>query len=240
LKYTQQDAQDFFHAYLKQEGRLYHKIDAKLFTDSVETQTQYLKERIQDIANLFELEVIRPIDQIIIFISTHGKSNLSKERPAYWLHSSDLKHPYYKQYSLDFERDIIDILRPAKCKKLLFIDACNSGTLIDLIKEEQTNLQALVSCDRSQLSYEDSSWQNGAFTEVLLEAFNNETVSIDDRQIYPDANQDRILTLAEVYQFLINRVPYIVKKTKQQTQMPFLVGRQQKEENVIIQLTPQQ
>ena len=69
----------------------------------------------------------------------------------------------------------------------------------------------LSSCKADEKSYEAQNWENGAFTEAMLEAFADKTLS-DARGAYnADVNRDRIINLGELYDFLQRRVPQLVK-----------------------------
>jgi uncharacterized caspase-like protein len=107
------------------------------------------------------------------------------------------------------------------CKKLIFLDACHSGgakegfgglskAVIDLAKT-LPGVSTLSSCKADEKSYEAQNWENGAFTEAILEAFSNNVFN-DARGTYrADTNNDRIINLGELYDFLQRRVPQLVK-----------------------------
>ena len=71
-----------------------------------------------------------------------------------------------------------------KCHKLVFIDACHSGAAkgskgtIDAesllkLSRAAVGTTTITSCRSDEQSYEDNDWENGAFTEALMEASNN-------------------------------------------------------------------
>lgn len=52
---------------------------------------------------------------------------------------------------------------------------------------------------------------NGAFTEAIMEAFSNNSFSDARGAFQADVNNDRIINLGELYDFLQRRVPQLVK-----------------------------
>ena len=114
------------------------------------------------------------------------------------------------------------------CHRYTFVDACNSGksinnnlagtkvnaslrskTLTQLI-ETQPNLYSIMSCGREELSWEDSTWTNGAFTEAILEVFANSSEEVGDKKIHADVDNNKIITIEELYTYLKKRIPHLV------------------------------
>lgn len=85
-----------------------------------------------------------------------------------------------------------------------------SQAVVELAKT-QPGVSTLTSCGSTEKSYENKSWENGAFTEALLNAFNGTTCSDATGQFQADKDQDGILRLGELYDFLRRRVPELVK-----------------------------
>ena len=67
----------------------------------------------------------------------------------------------------------------------------------------------ITSSTKSQPSYEDQSWGNGAFTEAIIDAFSN-----------GDTNGDKVVTLSEMYSHISSKIPKMVQDVKKQSQKP--------------------
>jgi hypothetical protein len=189
-----------------------------------------IKEAVYDLNYMWKDKIISPSDVVIVFLSSHGKivENRFKILQSGY-------NPKYENLSVDYKTDILEVLNNLNCKKLIFLDACHSGgakegygglskAVIDLAKA-QPGVSTLSSCKADEKSYEAQNWGNGAFTEAILEAFSNATFS-DSRGTYnADTNNDRILNLGELYDFLQRRVPQLVKTVipnAPTSQVPFM------------------
>ena len=102
--------------------------------------------------------------------------------------------------SFEFHNKVAAIAQYGKV--LVLIDACRSGGTTDLLSRslsalgKAANLTVFTSCTAGQMSLEDQRWENGAFTEALLEAF---------RQ--PGADGDRMIWVSDLSRRLSKRVP---------------------------------
>ena len=108
---------------------------------------------------------------------------------------------------------------------MILIDACHSGGAKDedelsrvlnrLLTAAPGNL-ILASSSESESSYENVLWQNGAFTEALLEALNNEVQPLKGNPpSKADVNNDGYLSPQELIDFVGKRVGQIVQDVKQ-------------------------
>ncbi len=263
LDYTTKDAQDFARAYASQEGKLFNNIYTNIYVHPDSTTEDYLEGVIEQIyvAKLYE-EITRA-DMIILFISSHGFVSQNR-RVDFRIPGSNFDQILQQSTSIDFEQNILELLEPLEgIEVLIFVDACYSGavanreigtknnddpvdlemseTIADLAKTA-SELQMVLSCSAGQLSYEDKQWNNAAFTKAILEAFANEEVPGDSGIIRADANNDKILCLGELYDFLRIRVPILVKERKPPVptnQVPFIPSYQlspDKDENTCIEV----
>ena len=161
-------------------------------------------------------EDYKPNDVLVLFVSSHGKivENRFKILQTGY-------NPKYDRLTIDFKSDILETLSPLNCKKLIFLDACHSGgakegfggvsqAVVELAKT-QPGVSTLTSCGSTEKSYEDKSWENGAFTEALLDAFADKTCTDATGAFQADADRDHILRLGELYEFLRRRVPALVQ-----------------------------
>ena len=240
LKYTVKDAQDIAKEFMKlkdDRGRGFRKVDVLEFTRDDHTTLINLKKMIVNLRR----SNIKDNDLVVLFISTHGK--VLSDRGDYILIPSDFDPEYEEQTSLNFQRDVLDELDQIKGKVLVFIDACHSGNAIgskdftdeaaskfmnDLI-EKTSGMEIIASCSDHEFSWEDDQWQNGAFTEAILEAFQDKTVQVDGEMIHADifdeinrrkSGRDGIITIEELRNYLGKRVPHLVRTVKRQKQNP--------------------
>jgi len=218
LQYTAKDAQDFAQAFANQggEGKLFNQVIVTALTEPEKTDMTGIKQAIYDQVYLWDDRQIKPGDMLIVFLSSHGKivDNRFKILQSGY-------NPKYERLTVDFKTDILEALGNVNCKKLIFLDACHSGgakdgfgglsqAVVDLAKA-QPGVSTLTSCGSMEKSYEDKSWENGAFTEALLEAFSGKTRQDASGNFCADANGDRIIRLGELYDYLRRRVPALVQ-----------------------------
>jgi hypothetical protein len=232
LMYTAKDARDFAEAFRNQGGveKLYPNVHVQEITSPETTNLTGIKEAVYDLNYMWKDKVISPSDVVIVFLSSHGKivENRFKILQSGY-------NPKYENLSVDYKTDILEVLNNLNCKKLIFLDACHSGgakegygglskAVIDLAKA-QPGVSTLSSCKADEKSYEAQNWGNGAFTEAILEAFSNASFS-DSRGSYnADTNNDRIINLGELYDFIQRRVPQLVKTVipnAPTSQVPFM------------------
>jgi len=230
LKYTARDAADFAAAFAGQEGQLYNRVVVNVLNTPEKTDLTGIKQAAFDLAYQWDDKQIKPTDVLLVFVSSHGKivDNRFKILQSGY-------NPKYERLAVDFKSDVLEILNPINCKKMVFLDACHSGgakdgygglsrAVVDLAKA-QPGVSTLTSCGSTEKSYEDKSWENGAFTEALLEAFADTECHDADGAYRADANGDRIIRLGELYDFLRRRVPVLVQQTIQSaptSQTPFM------------------
>lgn len=236
LKFTAQDARDFAAAFKGQGGpdRLYPEVLVHELTAPEQTTLTGIKQAMYDLSYQWKDQLIKPNDVLIVFLSSHGKivENRFKILQTGY-------NPKYENLSIDFKSDILEVLNGISCKKLIFLDACHSGgakegfgalsnAVIDLART-QPGVGTLSSCRSDEKSYEAPTWQNGAFTEAILEAISNKSCIDGGGAFLPDADGDGILRLGELYDFLQRRVPSLVKAeipNAPTSQIPFMPDNQ--------------
>ncbi len=230
LKYTAKDAADFAAAFAGQEGQLYNRVVVNVLNTPDKTDLTGIKQAAFDLAYQWDDKQIKPTDVLLVFVSSHGKivDNRFKILQSGY-------NPKYERLAVDFKSDVLEILNPINCKKIVFLDACHSGgakdgygglsrAVVDLAKA-QPGVSTLTSCGSTEKSYEDKSWENGAFTEAMLEAFADTECHDADGAYRADTNGDRVIRLGEMYDFLRRRVPALVQNTIQSaptSQTPFM------------------
>lgn len=171
LKYASKDAVDFVNVIKGQDLSMYGKLSEPiLLTDSkatsmniVRSLSSLVKQAAQD-------------DVVMIFFSGHG---IKDGNEAYYMAvDSDGEYP---ETGVDFETITkqIDKLTEKKCKTLLFMDTCHSGTMYGKTKGDNKPITianegviGYYSSTENQTSAEYDGAENGAFTKALLEGLN--------------------------------------------------------------------
>jgi len=117
-------------------------------------------------------------------------------------------------------------LKEINCKKLVFVDACHSGAgekfniadlnyEIEKLNKITTGLTTFVSSQGDELSYEDSAWKNGAFTEAIIKGLSEGEADLD---------KNYIVTVNELSSYLTAEVPRMVLDKKGKPQNPKLLS----------------
>ena len=239
LKYTSKDARNIASFFKNKPNTLFKKTQIIERTDSSKTDYKSIKRVFNDLTKNFENpeseNKIEAKDYLLVFISSHGKTGDDKQ---YKLLPSDYNPSDGDLLAIDYQTDVIAKLDKIKCHKILFIDACHSGstrgtkgsTQADAllkISKAATGTTIITSCQGDEQSYEDDTWQNGAFTKALLEAFSNQLCSDIEGQYSSDQNNDKIITIGETINFIKRRVPKMValqKKGRLTEQNPILAA----------------
>lgn len=225
LKYTSKDAKDFAQAFQKQEGKLFNQVFVTELTTAAQTTQLEIIKAMVDLENKFRNQEILPNDVVMVFISSHGVIGTGDR---YKIIPSGFDPAYGDRFTIDYKDDILGPLESIKCKKMIFIDACHSGAasskstlkdqrrseMIFRLNAQSPGLSSITSCQSSEMSYEDGAWGNGAFTEAILEAFDNQAVRSSDGTTFQASVDDDFLTLGELYRFVRRRVSDLVKTYK--------------------------
>jgi uncharacterized caspase-like protein len=202
LRFAHLDAEDFAAAMRGQEGLIYEKVQVRTLPNDQATCAeimgglQWLTERAQG------------ADVAIVFLSGHG---LTDRRGSYYFLPYDFDHSNLWGTSVPQEM-LTKFLRQIEAKKrILFIDTCHAGASadagssgpsgefeehvnVDRLANElahATGVMVLTSSTGTQNSFEQEDWQNGAFTEALLEGLggkadyaNDKVITIDELNLY--------------------------------------------------------
>lgn len=236
LKYTTKDARDFAQIVHNQRSNGFFKqvyIDTLLTKET--TTTGEINGHFEELFNRFVAGNIKTKDYLIVFMSGHGikRDNNGK----FGLKASDYNPDRKGTTTVDYNGLLEDYLNKIYCKKVFFIDACHSGVSLNASKEgSEENMARLLieanataagaatftSCETNQTSRENSAWENGAFTEALLEAFKGTSVMLQDgTMLNVDSGissedkkyaKDGFISLQELKLFLAKRVPDLVHR----------------------------
>ncbi len=253
LEFTTKDAEDFVTLYEKQEGRLFDKVHVTLHNTEEKTNKLQLSRLFESIrVDFLHKEKIKSDDVVIVYLSGHGFRN-EFDTDNFRIQASDFDNYYSESTSLDFSKEVYQMLSRVKCKKVIFMDACQSGALTSSIEETQ-NLEGdedpmafktttlseaiyslsskensftfILSSKGDEQSYEDRTWDNSAFMKGIKEAFANESVKVKDGStMEADLDENQVIYLSELQEFLANRVPHLVDNKPNKTstsQTPFV------------------
>jgi len=248
LEFTAKDARDFANQFKEQSGqdKIYEETFVHIHATKDSTTAQAIRDAIGEIRYAYEYEeTIKKDDTIILFFSTHGRTDESDQ--SFWIAGSDIDFRKMDARSLHFQFEVMQRLAYIPARKLVILDACHSGSAISNFDElaevnsksggenSQSLSKAIVdladaskqyymmsSCKEGQLSYEDPNGENGIFTRALLEAFSNKKVSGSFGEISADEEpSDGVLYLQELFYFAKERIP-ILLKDKKVKQEPFV------------------
>lgn len=108
--------------------------------------------------------------------------------------------------------ELFEALAQINCRKLVLLDTCHAGGAIEanVLRRFIPNGQGptvIAACDQSELSFEDNKLGHGVFTYAVLEAMGPKFRSAD-------ANSDGTLTATELYGYLAERVPELVREIR--------------------------
>lgn len=232
LKYTVKDARDFAQAMISQRGiGFFNEVFVDTLTTGTKTTVREIKKAFVNLEN--RSDNIKPEDYIVIFMSSHGVERQSDK--SFGFVASDYEAEYKDISTVNYKEDIAKVLNRIECKKIVFIDACHSGSgkvsdgakadpgeyerlqkRIDEANNITTGAATFFSCRASEKSWEDKSWQNGAFTEAILEALLGAMADTGEGLPAPSSPDesyagDRFIAVAELEVFLKKRVPELVK-----------------------------
>ena len=221
LKYTEKDASDFAQIFKGQggpeENKIFSGVHIKELTGSTAT-TNEIRGMIEEY--LYHQDV-QPKDMMVLFISSHG----FMENGDFRIHGSDYNPLRRRSTSVSFKEDITAHLTSIDCKKLIFIDACHSGgarsdvmninEAIKQVSQKQNISLTFTSSSQNQLSYEDDSWNNGAFTKALIDGMQRGKA---------DVNEDKIVTVKELSDYVTMSVRNMVRSLKNELQEPSFIN----------------
>ena len=226
LQYPVNDANDFTEMFSSQGGRegnkLFNAIQIeKLLGDDATAQA--IKKSIISLKIKMETGNISKDDLMLIFISSHGFMAGEDFR----IEGNDYEARFKDISSVSYQKDILARLNEIPCKKVVFIDACHSGgakadaanlnqSLLEY-KKIPSGVSVITSSQEDEQSFEDDVWENGAFTEAISKGLLNGEA---------DANENKIITIKELYDYIYKEVPEMVYKVKRKVQRPAMPRRE--------------
>ncbi len=210
LRYAAKDAHDFAKALKTQEGGVYREVVTRVLADDKATAGN-----IRDGLDWLEKEVTNR-DVGMLFLAGHGITDL-KQRFYYLPYDGD---PKKLRRTAIAQLDIQDAISSLAGKALMFIDACHSAgglrsgqqtrgmSLLDVtaivneLSSAENGVVMFASSTGRELSIEDERWENGAFTEALLEGFGGRA----------DYSSDGVISIGELDLWLSERVKQLTEK----------------------------
>ena len=229
-KFSPQDALDFAQSFTQLSGNFFDTIYTTVIHERRDAFTLPLRKSFKELRDRFVEGEVKEEDVLIVFISSHGTNNTPG---TFKIKAADFDGFFEEITTIDYEDVIERFLQPINCKKLLIIDAFNeviiedydeneepiadvpdlSGSLIELMGNLK-GLPAVLASSINEASYEDVKWANGAFARALEEAFTNMSQEVD-------INNNKVITVNELYAFLSKRIPQIT--SDKQKQNPFFI-----------------
>lgn len=225
LKYTVRDARAFAQAFAKQADKGFFD---EIYVDtiltglstthgSIKSKFKSLLARWDTLQNQNMTDKILPNDYLVIFYSGHG----IRKDTTFYLMPSDYLVNQDDDLLLDYEYLLTEYLNKIKCKKILFMDACHSGTaknnmvnttlakaIVDA-NNSAPGLMSFLSCSANEFSYEDREWRggHGAFTTAILEAIEDDKLGLTSER-----DENYIPVSARILaDYLKKRVPELVQ-----------------------------
>ncbi len=173
LEFAAKDAHDFAGSLANQNGALYSEVTIKLLVDKDATAVA-IKDGLDWLTHQ-----VTDHDVGIVYLAGHG---IVDERNRFYFLAADSDAQRLRATAVAKD-DIADALDGLAGKALLFLDACHSGSMVstgrrstfdnndvvnDFLHSERGVVVFAASTGR-QVSMEDPSWGNGAFTKALVE-----------------------------------------------------------------------
>jgi len=173
LAYAAKDASDFAAMLESQRGTLYDDVDIQLLTDRGATQREILK----GLQWLRRETTNRDVG--MLFLAGHGVTDADGE---YYYLPQDADPDFLLATAITNDH-IRQILSTLPGKAVFFTDTCHAGDVIggrrrgavdinrvaNALASAENGVVVFTSSTGRQISVEDGRWQNGAFTEALLE-----------------------------------------------------------------------
>lgn len=241
LNYTENDAKDFADLFKNQGGSkgnyLFSSVEVNNLLIGKDAKATAIANAIRSLELNINHGNIAKDDAIILFISSHGSIN---ETGELIIQGQDF-NPNNPEFTSIKYKQIIEWLNKIPCKKIVFLDACHSGqggkTDINAINTQihkwnkASGVSVLSSSKGSQISYEDPAWQNGAFTEAIVQGLKYGKADGHQRKLAKRKDKyilkDGIITLNELYNWIADYVPEIVADRKNGAkQNPMFVSNQ--------------
>ncbi len=225
LQYPAKDAKDFANAFLDQEKmpqnrQLYNKVETIILTDETATRKK-IAEAVVDLKGKASAN-----DLVILFFSMHGDKDGMSDF-YFMTHDAEANPDLYATSALH-NIWLANHINEFDATVVQFIDACHSGQagkeyarkslplnierhVDDLNNALDPSSRYIFASSRgSQFSQERSSWENGAFTEAIIDCFNNKThTDTDGNTIQSDSDGNQVIDTNELSKYVSKTVRLI-------------------------------
>jgi hypothetical protein len=225
IKYSQNDARDFARLMQSQQGRFYGNVDITTMTSEDATEARDISGKVGELLQENRRNTFADKDAVILFVSGHGFYD--EDDGQFRIQGSDYDVNNKKMTTVSFD-DIVADLDKLSCQKFVLADACQivSGDLamsgrkgnndeedysaaLEKILNGSKQVRSMTSCGKGESSFEDAKWENGAFTDALVELLSNRSKCVG-----LDKDGDKGLSLSEIFQEIQLDVSQKVKATK--------------------------
>lgn len=200
LSYAAKDAVDFAEVIEQQHDGLYGEVLVKVLRDP--SHDDFL-----DGLDWLDMQVTDQ-DVAMLFIAGHG---VNDDDGDYYFLAKDANPKRITRTAVP-QYDIRKSLSSLPGKVVAFIDTCHSGNLMGGVADINGVVNDLTAAENGVIVYSSSSgqqaslenpaWENGAFTEALVEGLNGDA----------DIFQDGDITIKELDAYLSNRVEKLTQK----------------------------
>lgn len=200
LEFAHRDALDVANALRRSQSSLYAEVVARELVDEDATRTAIFDALGEMRAGM---ERGGGSDVGVVLYCGHGEM-VDGDRFYLLPHGVDVTSPAaIKGTGLpatDFHEEIAAIAQHGRI--LVFLDACRAAGAANPLDRSlramlnATNVTVFSSSSKGQLSYEHAEWENGAFTEALLEALQK-----------ADHDHDGLISASDLASYLDRRVP---------------------------------
>lgn len=172
LQFGSKDATDFINVMQKQKGKMYKDIFVKTLVDK-EANTSNILDGLEWIQKETKVN-----DYAMIFMSGHG---VNDSLGNYFFLPHNFDSEKFKSTGVSY-LEIKNTLTSIQGKVIFFGDTCHSANvfgkgnditiLINELSDAENGIVVFTSSTKNQISLEDKSWGNGAFTKALIEGIN--------------------------------------------------------------------
>lgn len=172
LNYADNDASDLARVLKEQEGRFFQKVETTVLLDGDANEAN-IQAALADLA-----AKTGPDDYAVVFLAGHG---LTDKNRFYFVPADAIvaEGKLTDVKTAVAETAILKALSSMRGKVLFFIDACFSAGVIKVdstgfvnaITSEENAVMMYSSSQGDEESLEGPEWENGAFTEALMQIF---------------------------------------------------------------------
>jgi WD40 repeat protein len=172
LQYASKDAKDFAASFLLQKEGLYRDVVMKVLVDEKAT-----KDEIIDGFDWISKETTNK-DVAIVFLAGHG---VNDSGGVYYFLPVNANMERLRRTSVPFT-EMKNTVASLAGKTILFIDTCHAGNvmgaraaapditgLVNELASAENGAVVFASSTGKQYSFEDATWENGAFTKAAVE-----------------------------------------------------------------------